>query len=237
MHRAVADRIKQLRTGRKWSAQRLGDEMARVGIPWNRSIVVNIEQGRRSYITLEELLALGRVLGVPPMLLAFPFDQVREVQALPNVSVPTWEAAQWFAGRAPFPSTSDRMEEWEAHQDAFDRGAVPVELWHEHARLLTDWGKKSGQADLARRQATNALDDAQRDSLLMDARGADLEADRLANALWELRRRMRQHGILAPELPGKLRDIDTERSPLERAIARAYEEREGGPSGGPDQAS
>lgn len=233
----IAERIKQLRNKRGLSAQKLGEEMARAGIPWNRSIVVNIEQGRRSYITVEELLALGQVLGVPPLLLAFPFDQVRQVQVLPNVSAPAWDAAQWFAGRAPFPSTGDRMEEWEAHQDAFDRGAVPFELWQSHARLLQDWSTKSGQADLARRQAANADSDGGRESRLEAGRLADLEADRLANALWEIRRRMRQHGILAPELPGALQHIDTERSPLERAIARAYEDQEAGAGhGGPDQA-
>lgn len=233
----TAERIKQLRKEREWSAQKLGEEMARVGIPWNRSIVVNIEQGRRSYITVEELVALGRVLGVPPMLLALPFDQLRQIAVLPNASVPTWAAAQWFAGHAPFPTTSDQRDEWEANQDAFDRGAVPVELWDQHQGNVKAWQQATWDQEMARRQAGNAHDEESRDALLRKARAAELEADRIANVLWEVRRRMRQHGILAPELPEALRHVDTERSPLERAIVRAYEGQEGGSGGGPDQAS
>ena len=66
----VIRRIKALRRARRWTAQQLADEMKAAGIPWNRSIVANIELGRRSYITVDELWALADVFGLIPVDLA-----------------------------------------------------------------------------------------------------------------------------------------------------------------------
>jgi transcriptional regulator with XRE-family HTH domain len=230
IHRLIGERIKQLRNKRGWSAQRLGEEMARVGIPWNRSIVVNIEQGRRSYITVEELVALGRVLGVPPMLLAFPFDQARDLQVLPNVSVRAWDAAQWFAGRAPFPHWQERDAMGEviaevgdaSDLEAFEQGAVAVELWDLHARQLAEWRAKEHAAEMARRRAARDPDDT---DAQQDALRARRTAEAIVNNLWEIRRRMRQHGILSPELPEVLQHVDTDKTPLHRAIEDHYRTR------------
>lgn len=71
-HRAIAGRVKQLRKGRGWSAQRLAEEMAKVGIPWDRSIVANLENGRRAGVSVEELFALAYVLSVAPVHLVVP---------------------------------------------------------------------------------------------------------------------------------------------------------------------
>ncbi|WP_262015642.1 helix-turn-helix domain-containing protein [Micromonospora sp. Mcm103] len=227
----AAQQINRLRRSAGLTREQLAAACQAVGGPesLSASAIANIETGRpdktgrrRRDLTVEELVIFARALGVPPLLLLFPFDRFREVEVLPGSVVPTWDAAQWFAGRGPFPSSMDRIGEWQAHQDVFERGAVPFELWQDHARIRQDWSTKTGQADLARRQAANADSEAQRDSLLRDARGAELDADRLANALWELRRRMRQHGVLTPELPESLAHVDTDRSPLEQAIAQAY---------------
>lgn len=43
--------------------------MTEAGVKWDRSIVANFENGRRSYITVEELVTVARVLDVPPMAL------------------------------------------------------------------------------------------------------------------------------------------------------------------------
>lgn len=205
------------------------------------SAIANIETGRpdasgrrRRDITVEELVIFGRALKVPPLLLLFPFDRVREVEVLPDAVAPAWDAAAWFAGRAPFPHWESRDSTGQvvaevgdaADLEAFEKGAVAVELWATHEQMVKEWRQRIWQADLARRQAETADSESQRDSRLKDARVTDRDADRIANNLWEVRRQMRQHGILAPELPERLRHIDTDRSPLERAMARAYEDGE-----------
>ncbi len=71
-HRVIAKRVKELRKGRGWSAQRLSGELKAVGIAWDRSIVANFESGRRPYVTVEELLALAYVLSVAPVHMIVP---------------------------------------------------------------------------------------------------------------------------------------------------------------------
>lgn len=71
-HRVIASAVKQLRDDRGWSAQRLGQELKAIGLSWDRSIVANFENGRRAYVTVEELLALAVVLGVTPADLLAP---------------------------------------------------------------------------------------------------------------------------------------------------------------------
>ncbi|MEO3786875.1 helix-turn-helix transcriptional regulator [Actinocorallia sp. B10E7] len=81
VHRLIAARIKRLRNERGWSAAKLAEEMTAAGVRWDRSIVANFENGRRSYVTAEELVALGEVLDVAPAALLLPpdTDSVAEV--------------------------------------------------------------------------------------------------------------------------------------------------------------
>jgi transcriptional regulator with XRE-family HTH domain len=71
--------VKDLRKRRGWSAQRLGEEMTRVGVAWDRSIVANFENGRRSYVTVEELLALAYVFSVAPVHMIVPPQSRQEL--------------------------------------------------------------------------------------------------------------------------------------------------------------
>jgi transcriptional regulator with XRE-family HTH domain len=75
-HRAIAGRVRALRTQHGWSAQRLAEELASVGIAWDRSIVANFENGRRAGVSVEEFLALAYVLSVAPVHLLVPTDAV-----------------------------------------------------------------------------------------------------------------------------------------------------------------
>jgi transcriptional regulator with XRE-family HTH domain len=57
----VAERVRELRRRRDWSAERLGQELKKAGLDWNRSIVANFESGRRPSVSIEEVLALAFV--------------------------------------------------------------------------------------------------------------------------------------------------------------------------------
>lgn len=71
---SLADRIRALRVGLGWSAQRLADECARMGFPaLTRGTIAKIESGARKSVTAEEIAVLAHVLGVTPTdLLASP---------------------------------------------------------------------------------------------------------------------------------------------------------------------
>jgi len=76
----VARRIRELRDARGWSARTLAEELGKIGYPQlNRSTVASIESGRRSYITVDELFALARVLDVSPLALAGQPDPVADL--------------------------------------------------------------------------------------------------------------------------------------------------------------
>lgn len=62
----VAVLVRRLRQERGWSAQRLADECARLGLPaLNRSTLAKIESGVRKSVTGVEISTLARAFGVP----------------------------------------------------------------------------------------------------------------------------------------------------------------------------
>lgn len=88
-----------MRKDRGWSAQRLADEMKATGIPWERSVVANIENGRRPTVSVSELLALGVILNVSPLALLLPqrADEIFEVAA--GIEESAEQVALWILGQ------------------------------------------------------------------------------------------------------------------------------------------
>jgi transcriptional regulator with XRE-family HTH domain len=104
LHRRVAAAIKSARSGR--SAQWLADETERIGFPISRAQIANYESGRKKGLDLTELLTLAAALRVPPVVLLFPDLPDGPVEALPGVTVGSWDAAAWFSGEARAPNTA-----------------------------------------------------------------------------------------------------------------------------------
>ncbi|MCP9271245.1 helix-turn-helix domain-containing protein [Mycolicibacterium arenosum] len=101
LHRRVAAAIKAARSGR--SAQWLADETERIGFPITRAQIANYESGRKKGLDLTELLMLAAALRVPPVVLLFPDLPDGPVEALPGITVDSWDAAAWFSGEARAP--------------------------------------------------------------------------------------------------------------------------------------
>lgn len=99
----VALSVKRLRTERKMSAQQLADKCAELGMPIARSVLANLESGRRSSISLPEVLILSRALRISPVSLCIPLGYLPMYLPTPFDAVDTWVAAKWFTGEAPFP--------------------------------------------------------------------------------------------------------------------------------------
>ena len=102
----IAARMRELRTRHGWSAQRLAEEMAKAGIPWDRSIVANIENGRRASISVDEMLALSYVLSVAPVHLIVPPVDGEDTEMLYRIApegpatTPGFARA-WIRGQTP----------------------------------------------------------------------------------------------------------------------------------------
>lgn len=98
-HEVIASRVRALRKGRGWSAERLAKEMSKVGVPWERMVVTKLETGRRKSITVEELLALAYVLDVAPVYLLLPVDDERAPYAYtPDRTAEVWQVREWVRG-------------------------------------------------------------------------------------------------------------------------------------------
>ncbi len=102
-HRVIAARMKELRKARGWSAAHLAKEMTSVGVPWDRSIVANLELGRRATVSVDELFALAYVLNVAPVHFVVPTDDDGpDYQVAPGAHPVTLaEARAWIRGQRP----------------------------------------------------------------------------------------------------------------------------------------
>jgi transcriptional regulator with XRE-family HTH domain len=131
-HQVIAERVRTLRKGRGMSAQRLAEEMTKQGIRWDRSIVANLENGRRENVTVAELLAAAYVLNVAPVHLIVPplpsplwgtddaggqrpKDQPNEPNdaqpyaVTPTTEVPAYLVRRFVRGESALPGMNERL--------------------------------------------------------------------------------------------------------------------------------
>ena len=207
---AFAHRIRELRTARGWSARELGERCTAAGLPWDRSIVSNVEHGRRGSVTVAEASILAYVLGVPPILLLYPVGLVDEVEVMPGRVLPTWAAAQWFTGEKPLPSRGQDGRWGVAPGDfeAWQTGAAPVDLFREHDRLVAEWKSGKAVADGARKAAECDADENERQAHLRQAAQGDKRAEHAETQLVWTRGHMRRSGLTPPLLLGDLARVD-----------------------------
>jgi transcriptional regulator with XRE-family HTH domain len=100
----LAERVKTLRKRNGWSAQRLGEELTRYGVKWDRSIVANFESGRRASVSVVEWLALAYVLDVAPIHLLVPIDAEggELYRVVPEeLDRPVYRVRDWIRGQMP----------------------------------------------------------------------------------------------------------------------------------------
>jgi transcriptional regulator with XRE-family HTH domain len=96
-------RIREVRQHLGWTVRDLAERCAQAGVPQITSTVItNLETRRRKSreITVDEWLALARVLEVPPLQLLLPLDPGEEVEILPGTEMDALEAIQWIGGPA-----------------------------------------------------------------------------------------------------------------------------------------
>lgn len=152
----IVDRVRDIRKRRGWSAQAFANELKRVGLDWDRSVVANLEAGRRNWISVEELLAIASVLDVAPVHLIVPTDDndaaypVTSEQTEPRDTVRNWirghlplsgtdirlfysevPAAEWPLVRPPNQGTyEDHVEMIDKQREALDKQREALDRWH-----------------------------------------------------------------------------------------------------------
>ncbi|MCF6507382.1 helix-turn-helix domain-containing protein [Blastococcus sp. MG754426] len=122
----IADQVQRTRVAQGLSAQQLADITAELGYAIPRSVIANLESGRRDTVSVAELIVLARALRIPPLLLALPIGRLDTVELLPGVDAATWPAAKWFAGDGAFPgegfaaSNNSVIKDFRAQDQALD---------------------------------------------------------------------------------------------------------------------
>ncbi|MFE2132271.1 helix-turn-helix domain-containing protein [Streptomyces sp. NPDC059466] len=96
----VAREVRRHRQAQGLSAQQLADRCAQIGMPIQRSVLANLESGRRTTVNIAELLVLAHALDVPPGVLLFPVGYEQQTEVLPGGYAEPGFAVEWLAGRS-----------------------------------------------------------------------------------------------------------------------------------------
>jgi transcriptional regulator with XRE-family HTH domain len=125
----AAQRVRQYRKAHGWSAQELARRCAEAGMPnLDRSVLSNLENGRRTSLRLDEVLTLAWVLGVPPVMLMVPLGSADEVAITPTVTVHPGLAMRWLTGDEQAP-TSDRRIAGHVNHEVYTEAVRPIALY------------------------------------------------------------------------------------------------------------
>ena len=96
----IAAQVKHRRGVLKISAQQMADRCAQHGVPVHRSVIANLENGRRPVVSVAELLAFAAALEMPALELLVP-RSATQVELLPGPPENPWKAVLGLAGLGP----------------------------------------------------------------------------------------------------------------------------------------
>lgn len=136
----VARRVRDLRDERGMSAQKLSDACTELGHPIHRSVLANLENGRRGTLDVCELFVIARALGVAPAALLVGGD---DVEIGDGVSMSRESAVAWIAGLPDPDAVSEAMDECVRAQNEADQARKRLEAASQRLRGLLgsepDW--------------------------------------------------------------------------------------------------
>ncbi|WP_435589784.1 helix-turn-helix domain-containing protein [Micromonospora aurantiaca (nom. illeg.)] len=109
MTELIARRVRKLREGKGWSATELAAAMTAAGVKWDRSVVANLETGRRRSVTVDEMFALAYVLDVAPVNLIAPVDdEWADYPVIAGVETHGIKIRDWIRGVVGLPGQDKR---------------------------------------------------------------------------------------------------------------------------------
>jgi hypothetical protein len=91
-------RLAYFRSKREWSQLEVAERMTAYGLPWVRTTVAKVEAGTRD-VSVNELVGLAFVLGIPPITLMVP-PSAPTMRVTPNTTTGTTTAWWWMVGEA-----------------------------------------------------------------------------------------------------------------------------------------
>ncbi|MBY6412893.1 helix-turn-helix domain-containing protein [Rhodococcus sp. BP-252] len=155
----IAGEVRRLR-GKEHSAlsaAKLADRTHDIGYGISRSVVADLENGRKKSLDISELLVLAAALGVSPAQLVYPDLPKGNVEVLPGLDQESHDALRWFSGEAGLMKPTD---DWIDGQNG-----EPIEVWvreqfdpkNDRIAIVRDWLQALQAMRKARVQLRNGL--------------------------------------------------------------------------------
>lgn len=158
----------------------------------------NLESGRKTSITVADLLVLADVLGIPPITLLFPVGSSATVEVLPGKEVSAWDALVWFTGEEP------------RHQPTPEGTAREIlDVFRHHGDLMTAAMASMAMAKEQRRTADTTLDRHRKSKLWARVAGYEEHIVEDCKELRSFRTHMRERKLEPPVLPYELAFVDS----------------------------
>jgi transcriptional regulator with XRE-family HTH domain len=193
----IAGQVQRIRSERGMSAQQLAEVTTGLGHPVPRSVIANLESGRRDVVSVAELLVLARALGVPPVVLIFPLGKERAIEVLPGTVADTWAAAKWLTGEEPFPGSNEDIEEF------------PTAYFREQDRMIAEWRRTRQGLTEARALVDQERSRPDREEIRQqEARWLEEALRGVEKQLRLYRAIVRRDGVDLGELPPELAHVD-----------------------------
>lgn len=95
----VGERVRMYRTELNLSAQNLANRTATLGYEVKRSVIAEMENGKRSTVSVADIFVLARALAVPPVALLLPLESSENINLLPGEATDVWKSFDWITGR------------------------------------------------------------------------------------------------------------------------------------------
>jgi transcriptional regulator with XRE-family HTH domain len=186
----IGAQIKRWRRARRITAQELSEATERLGQLVPRTVIINIENQRRDYVSVAEVLLIAAALNMPPYLLLAPVGLAEADEILPNVDSSPWRTRGWLMGALPVGYDGFDVVQW---NDA----TLGTKLFDKHRLLVRSY-----------QQATLRLQE-------LDGDRMDLYADREWPAA-ELQQRHKIRALMLRQLASYLEQIRAHRAEIDQ---------------------
>lgn len=163
----IANEVRRVRQQRGVSAQKLADRCAELGAPIPRTVLSNLENGRRGNVTVAELLVLAAALDVPPATLVFPVGHQATVEMLPGVNRAPMDAVDWVSGRGKAVGEAAKDQRdlplYRFRKQLRDLEVLGTELshlaWTRPSRLQEEYASARMRLEVSKAQASRFVDE------------------------------------------------------------------------------
>jgi len=167
----VGERVRMYRTQLNLSAQNLANRTASLGYEVKRSVIAEMENGKRTTVSVADVFVLARALAVPPVALLLPIETSGQVRLLPGKQTDVWTAYDWISGKNDGLNIPEYLlqiddnrnvgllvETYEAERANWYKVSEPLRLQFRLEYLTNDYNDHFGQAMVFGIQANSAAE-------------------------------------------------------------------------------